>query len=615
MTILPTIIVFVILIILGIGCLLIYLAYKARRKRVSFSIDVQKEYGIIPDGKTDNAPALMAMRSELAGKNKPHHVLVFPPGEIVYSNNRWLFGIYSFEVTGNNTTFRSLYNGNDDAFQRPLFVGEMFQNNTLEYIGTKIYETADLFDPITAGASIIHISRVFNQYQAGDRVLLYAGNYAADGYPPPATAEWHEIESMSGQTITLKRPLENNYPGGVWDNPVISGGGCGLSRILNLDRAENVYCKYARFTGVTFGNATGGGAGNVIFPADRLEMIRCKGEGFFWPSENRTALFEDMDVNEVEFDKLVDKVVCNRVNFTGSPNGGGSINSIEINDCRAGESMRFDPRDLVILNSHIRGNSNPDSWISSLSDYPARNPVRRITIGGLTFSSGPGSLTDTHINKMPFNSMQIDLVDGKKIKTSVFDLVKTMEPGTTILFNEDGSDGGLITSITHDGQFFVISGNWNKVSPASVWRWCYVKEVIDRGGHRVLDGKRLSHGTSIRWKGNTSTGPVKEMHLTEKDFIWHERGNGNFIVDMYCQLETIECFVAKPYGHNGAMISIQRGDDYKDLFTANLKVTGATTSHPGQWVKQIVLNTYNVTGPVSPDVLPKFDIVVKWRPF
>lgn len=535
----------------------------------------------------DGTYDLMKMRTAMAIKNQPHYTINFPPGEIKYLNNRWLFGIRSFEIVGNDSILRSIYSGNDDAFQRPLFVGELFQNNVLAYTGEKKYVTADRIKPAKAGADIIELDTYDNHYYPGDRVLLYAGNYADSGYPPPASAEWHEIDAVFSpiNKIKLKRPLEKNYPGNVWDNPGISGGGCGLPRIINLDRSENPYCKYAKFTGITFGNATGGGKGNVIFPAERLEMVRCKGEGYFWPSENRIATFEDMDVNEVEFDKLVNTVICTRVTFKGSPNGGGSVDKIVINDCQAGESMRFDPRVLEIRNTHIRGNDDPDSWICSLADYPARNPIRRIIIDSLTFSSGDKSKADAHINVAPFNAMRVSVNSAGEISTKDFEHVKTIEPGTTIMFAEDGSNGGLVTNISHNGTWFLITGNWNRPEAGTIWRWSHVKEVTDLGGHRVLDGKQLWHNNSIRWKGNQSAGPIKTMNLNQDDFT------GNRLIDIYGFLISVKIF-----GEPSKSIEIQNADPFG---TIPFGFEGY------KWVKQLYLIG---TG-------GRFDIIVEWKPF
>lgn len=551
-------------------------------------IDVAKgPYYVKADGISDNAVALMKLRVAIAGKNKPHYTLLFPPGEVRYSNNRWLFGVESFEIVGNNTVFRSLYSGTDDAFQRPFFVGELLQNNALTYIGTKTYITADKFLPVQAGNSEITLSTLINTYKSGDRILLYYGNYADSGYPPPATAEWHEVERVTGNILTLKRSLEKSYLVGVWDNPVISGGGCGVPRLINLDRIENVYCKYAKFTGITFGNSTGGGMGNVIFPAERLEMVRCAGEGYFWPSENRTAVFEDMDVNEVEFDKLVKTVICNRVTFKGSPNGGGSIDRIIINDCQAGESMRFNSREVEIKNTHIRGNKSPDPWISSLGDYPARNPVRRLTIDSLTCSSGPDFRANCHINPAPYNSMVISR-RGEDLITQDFSLVKTMEPDTTVLFNETGTNGGLVRGISYDGTYYVIKGTWNEPQNGETWLWSYISSIIDLGGHRVLDDKFLWGGESIRWKGNKSNNLVKTMCLNQDDF------KGNRLIDIYGHILSINSYVSK-----SANIEIQNADPFENLFKLGDTFIGY------KWVKQLYLIG---TG-------GRFDIVVNWKSF
>lgn len=541
-------------------------------------IDVQKTYKIKPDGKTDNVAALMKMRGALAGSDD-HHILIFPGTEkkVLYSDNRWMYGLRSFELV--NACIRSSYTGSDEAMSRPLWVGEMFQNNVLGYTGTKIYATADKFKGVKAGSRVIQLITQLNNYLAGDRVMLYFDNYADSGYPPPAKAEWHEIESfLHNDIIILRRPIQADYIDTVWDNPIITGGGCGHPRILNLDRKENPYCKYAKFTSVDFG------PGNWAYAAQRVEMTRCKFEdGFFWPSENEIATFEDMDVDRSEFDKLVNTVVCKNVRFNKSANGGGSINSIVVDGCQSAESIRFDSRYIHIKNTHIRGNDDPDPWINSLADYPARNPVRRYTIEDLTFSSGPSSKSDAHIAIAPFNQMTIQVSSSGEIVTKDFDIVKTIEPGTTILFSENGENGGLVTDVTHNGSMFLISGRWAWPQPGSKWLWCHVKEVIDLGGHRALDSKKIWHGNSIRWKGNRTSG-IHIMHLNQDDFT------GNRLIDVYGYLISIRMF------GKGSNIEIQNAYPFG---TIPLDFTGY------QWVKQLYLIGSG----------GRFDIIIEWKQY
>lgn len=582
-------------------------------------IDVASKYGVVA-GK-DNTTKLMKMRTALAGSGKPHYVLHFPAGVIKYTNNRWLFGIRSFELVGEGTILQSIYEGSDDAFQRPLFVGELLQNNALTYIGTKDYETPDKFKSAAAGSLVIELEAKTNLYNIGDRILLYADNYATTGYPPPSLPEIHEIQSISGNFLTLKRPLEKTYSTDIWDNPEISGGGSGLPRVLNLDRTENVYCKYARFVGVRFANATGGGEGNVVFPAERLEMVGCKADGWFWPSETKVAVYEDMEVNNVEFDKLADTVICNRVRFNGSPINGGSINRVVLEGCQSG-SIRLCPRVLEISNTTLWANSVPtgpstfDYAIPCLADAPAKNPIRSLYIKNLTLTSGAQSTATTNIEFAPFSSLSVGAVNGTSIVTASAETVQTIEPGTTVMFKEDGTKGGLVTSITFSSGTFKIAGNWVLPVVGETWRWCYIKDVIDLGGHRVLNsGKVFWGGQSIRWKGNSSSSSVKTMKLNQSDFKWVNGGNGNRTIDLYGWLVSAEIIVSKAYTGTAASISMENVDPYSSLFTINTKNLGITNpSLPLTWVKQLTLNTFSITGPVTPDSLPEFDITIRWKP-
>lgn len=583
-------------------------------------VDVASKYGIVAG--RDNTTKLLKMRTALAGNDKPHYTLMFPAGVIKYANNRWLSGIKSFELVGEGTILQSVYSGSDDVFHRPVFVGELFQNNTLDYIGTKQYETPDKFKAALAGSTVIELQSKSNSYSIGNRLLLYTDNYATAGYPPPSMPEIHEIENISGNFIHLKRPLERNYTTNVWDNPDISGGGSGLPRALNLDRPENIYCKYARFVGVRFANSTGGGEGNVVFPAERLEMVRCKADGWFWPSETKVVVYEDMDVNNVEFDKLVDIVICNRVKFKGSPINGGSINKIIIDSCQSG-SIRLCPRNLEIsnttlwANSVITGPSSFDYAIPCLADAPAKNPIRQLSIKNLTFTSGAESTATSNIEFAPFSTLTVENVDGSSIVVSSAEIVQTMEAGTTVMFKEDGSKGGLITSISFSDETFKIAGNWAPPVVGEVWRWCYIKDVIDEGGHRILNtGKTFWGGQSIRWKGNSTASPVKTMHLNQNDFKWVDGGNGNRTIDIYGWFLGAEIIVSKAYTGTSASVSIENVDPYSSLFTINTKNLGITTpSLPLTWVKQLTLNTFSIIGPVTSSALPEFDITIRWKPY
>jgi hypothetical protein len=577
-------------------------------------IDTWKSpYKIRTDGKTDNAAGLMKLRTALAAADE-HHMINFKSGLMLSSYNKWLVGVRSFEVIGCNTVFKSLYTGSDEAFHRPVFAGELFQNNVLDYNGTKLYQQADRFIQALPGASLIALITSHGDYAAGDRVLLYSGNYAPDGYPPPAAAEWRVVTHVEGNLLSLNMPLTKKYLESQWDNPIISAGGCGKPRVINLDRKENRYGDYARFEGITFANSISGADGNFTFPAMRLELRRCRIEGFFWPSEARTVVIEDTDINKTEFDKIVESVECNNVRFACSPNGGGSIGRIFLNNCEAASGIRFDPRHLEIRNTQVRMAPDPsvnvDVWGTSLDTYPAKNPIRTAVIENLTFSSVPNAESDFHISKFPYCDMAIvEISEDEGIPCNDFDIIKTMEAGTTTLFNRDGSNGGLVTDISHNGKTFIIKGTWRPPQVGEVWMWSYVKNVIDLGGHQILDGKMLYNWNSIRWKGNTSVFPVKEMHLNQDDFIWRKGQNSNIQISLFGYYLSAEFYLSR--GAAGMKMNIQAGSD--TLFETNF--AGREWCRSPRWVEEAYLNTYDIVGNVTPDLLPRFNLIIKWREF
>jgi hypothetical protein len=586
-------------------------------------ISLERDFGVEFDGVTDNADALRAVRHAML-KKKEHHIIYLSSGTMLSSENRWLFGIESFTLIGHNTVLRSITESKDEIFQRPIWVGELLQNNVLEYKGTKEYEIATKVVSTHAGEDhLIPLSKF--KCSPGDQLLLYAGNHDDNGYPPPADAEWLEVEKADGEVLWLNYPLQESFSSSVWDNPVISGGGCGQPRIVNLSRSQNTICKFAKFVNIVFGSAVRSNgepvykadSGNFVFPAMRLDMIRCKVEGYLWPSEAKTIYYEDVEANRTEFDKLVDMVICERVKFKGSPNGGGSIRKIIINNSYAGSGMRFDSRYLEVTNTHLRSNqdadANVDQYVGSLSTYPAKNPMRQVLIENLTFSSGI-SQASSHIDQFALSKLIVDNVSDKRILISDFHIVKSMEEGTTVLFKEDGSNGGLITDISYRevDKMFVIEGDWNRVpSKGETWMWSYVKNVIDLGGHRILDGKRLYNENSIRWKGNKSSTNIKEMHLTQDDFKWP----GNLTIDLYGFIDDIDFHLKSPYKENGYM-NVESVSPYKEIFNVQL-ATGTQRGTMGKddWCGQLTLNTFSLTGGTSKDQLPKFDLIIKWRPY
>ncbi|MGC4035895.1 MAG: hypothetical protein QM764_08030 [Chitinophagaceae bacterium] len=631
----------------------------------SVVIDVASRYKIKADGSTDNTKQLMEMREDLAGTGKPKYILNFPRGELQYSNNRFLFGIERFVVNGNLTVFRSIFRGNDTVLSRPFNSGPLWSDNTLAYNGTHKYASSYLIESVQSCEHIITCSQKedASNFIKGNRILIWGYDQVGNGYPPGTRYnEWNEVESVNTSTgsITLKYPLKNSYDEKWWDVPNILGPGnnSGKPRITLLDRHDYKYCRYAEFNDLTFGNCTGRniGSGLLQYSADTFVVNRCRVEGFFWPTESRIVSITDTDhvaiggaAAAAEFDKILGSVTIIRSNFKQSPNNGGGADTIKLVGCFCAESTRLNPRNLLLEKCHLRSDSDPDVYTAALSTYPAQVPVRKITLNQLTFSSGSMAKVNHHINPAPYNSFKITHVSSNDIvipflgyDDAAFSKLRTIEGGVTKLFKDDGTKGGLVTDIKFekkqngDRGAFIISGNWKSApSPGETWVWCYVNEIIDFGGHKVLDEKKLWSPQSARWAGNTQTGVVKEMIVNHDDIDF--KTTNSFLIDLYGKVIDMELTVNKAYSGIGTAVLDMKRDNSLDIGYINLTQTGRRTMDASKaygaksgdrlaynmctgWTKALQLRVWTNPGfrtiaNTSPSALPEVEVRVRWSPF
>lgn len=622
-------------------------------------IDVAARYGIVADGVTDNATPLMSMRSELAGLGKPHYILYFPYGIILYSNNRWLYGIEKFTVKGNGSTFRHIYTGADDMFHRAFTSGEMMQNNVLAYTGGKTYSDSYRFDTSIAGAKTITLTTTADADSGwvGKLAIVRYFDQVGNGYPAgDRYFEYVEIEGVNtgSGVVTFKHPLKNSYKSTVHDlagYPAV-GQSNGKPRLFILDgdptgmSVSNFYCRYAAFEDLVWGDPTGGGEAHVLFAARELRYKNVTAEtGRFFPSENELVIAEDCDFDKSEFDKLVNRVICNRVKFRGDVAGGFGCEYIELNDCSCSESVGLAPRILKINGGSFRGNLLPDTGGEAIKLSPAENPVRLIELtGDIHYSSGPSSTSDANIQIAPFRSHTIAAVssgkiympDTGKLAANAVNFY-TIEEGTTRMFKSDGSNAGLVTETSYDATYnsgqgaFVVGGDWLTDPVVSdVWKWPVVANIIDRAAHRSNDGKYLFSASSTRWKGNTSTGREKYMHITQKDLVWNPTAVGERQITFNGTIISADIFIHKPsadgkfslqtipdYTERFGLNFVEAGHRYFDAYVEHGLKTGDVNDASGFNLKipAFSLITYNYNGANTAKDLPDFEIILKWMPF
>jgi len=168
-----------------------------------------------------------------------------------------------------------------------------------------------------------------------------------------------------------------------------------------------------------------------------------------------------------------------------------------------------------------------------------------------------------------------------------------MEPGT-LINNENGTNGGIVTEIIPNGDKAKVYGTWNEPVKGEKWLFSHVKEVIDNGGHRALNGKINYGPQSKRWQGNTSTDQIKEMHLNQDDFTGKNRR-----IKMNAFILSIEDVVVQP-----GIIEIQNADPFRSLYLMADDHFELIPTFP-IWSKELYLIGSG----------GRFEIIVKWRSY
>lgn len=466
------------------------------------------DLGVLADGATDNAAMLLALRNELRASPERHYRFVCPPGEIRYSDPRWLMGLQNFTVVGYGTRLVSSHVGGADVFKSPLLGGDIFETNPFAFNGGWTYEGGKMFHSAPAGAYSIGFVTIADAllFEDGKRVFLGGFDQQGGGYPPNwRYFEWKTIAAVdiSAGTITFNEPLLHSYDEDWHDVPNIlgTGKGSGKPRMVLVDRDPTTisYPRRAEFVGVAFGLSTdaSGFRGAFHFPA---EVLRCRDvtvEGYCWPSQHRTAEYVDCSFIQTDLDKLCDVVRFVRPKFGAGVNAATGINDLYIEGGSAKGCVAVAPRRLHLSQGFTFGSNDINP---SLGPYPLQSPVERMELNNVRFASGPsmgaGVPHGQYLGEMmPF---VVSAVDGGDILIPFsgygdgdanWRVVRSLDYGMTL---KSGSKSGVIDGITFDATSsrWVISGSWTVPIVGETWRYPLVREIVAKRV-KALDGRTI----------------------------------------------------------------------------------------------------------------------------
>jgi hypothetical protein len=632
------------------------------------NIDVAAKYGVVADGVTDNAAALMQMRSDCAGLGKPHYNFFFPAGKIAYSNNRWLYNVVSFDLYGGaeGTLFQAIYNGFDDKLQKPVWNGDIWQTGVLTYTGAYTFTTSYQFNTVTAGSNTITCTTISDSlnFTVGNRILLWGFDQTGNGYPPGTRYnEWHIITAINTSTgvITLQESLANNFNSNWWDVPNIvgTGGSSGKPRITLLDRSATdgyIYPRYCGFHNMTFGLPVGGVSGAIaamLVVCDTLVLSQVTVQGFFFPSENRMTYCNQLRhvANPAlgytaEIDKIGGSLFITDSYFAPVMINGTGFNYVEIINSQLDQSTEICPRKVKISNCILRADLYPDANESPLRYAPASNPIREYLIESNTFNKSSSNTSNFAVDIQSMKSYTITNVSVNTIvipfisftDNTFLNTVATMEENVTYMFKSDGSKFGLVTSLTFNPAFnsgqgaFVIAGDWN-VAPvaAETWWWPYCASIIDLGGHRNVSAINPFYGDDTTTRRAKERGKINVAKLDFQSFavIGSDRQ-----MNFYGKILQVEVMVYKAYNGTDTSANLHiTNSGFTDIVKINLLLVGRrlltefaangalsgdtlTTGQLDIWQTQLnmfVRDNGNVElTDISAPALPNMEVLITW---
>jgi hypothetical protein len=520
--------------------------------------------------RTDNGPALLAVRDELATlpfRQQPKVRLLLPKGGVVaYQNNRWADKLNDLTVDLNGSTLVCDYDGPDNMLGRSAFNGVILQRNVDEYAGRKDYLAPVLLADAHAGdTELVALEEsAFDDesvWFAGAYVLPWGKETVFRGEPVGARhfedgATCIVAVDRPGHRLKLSQPLRFDYLRSYPDYTGTAGAPSGVGRVHSLDHP--LHRIPAR---ITFQNGTLVAARNTpeafaMVAKDLVRLYRVKLIGNLTPTECPGAFeAEEVEiVGEVELDKLVSRrnpLSFSKVHAHGLVSNGGGSGGFSWQGGQSDTSIQVcaptvDIRGVTCyakayaLYDVTTDTTREKAADACIQDYAGAQPVEEFRLGGNSF--GATNQTNAYISIAAYQEYYLSEVDDDGCivqrwdgsdNQQQFGLWKCAAPGTP-LFTIDGAKGGRIleTRFTkHDndapGGIFRTSYTGPRLAAGETVTWTHIKTVRDDEDHRVLTPGHpatLYSEETLIWKGNQlpATATSRTVTITKSDLLFNE---------------------------------------------------------------------------------------------
>jgi hypothetical protein len=586
---------------------------------VAVTVNMREAYGVLADGVTDNAAALLRFREDFKGQGKPAVIAQFEDGVVLTSNIRWIHNIRSLELVGgpNGTDLMVIPLGDsrdyDWFYQRIINGGDPFTINMYPvgdipaYTGTVRRPPAPKFRTAAKGATSITLFDAADMalFKVGDRVLLFGNDQVGgESFPPGARCwDWKKITDLNASTKTLvfNEGLDWAYDERWHDvldeyDGVDHRGNSGKPRLVNLDRADYIYPELLEFTRISWKinpaypvnerkvSATFIPIGDTVIARDGLI------EGDMDASLSRKVVLLNMrqisgrGKTDNELDKGLKYFIVIGGSYTDYFSNGTSCTEAAIKGATMLNSVALCPRRYIFGEGMtFTADTAPNRFDPTLTVPPAGNPIELGVLMPATFIKKAGNMAAAAYELFNRHEYTVEIAEGQNIilpaDWPTDQLPQSqMEAGRTVLSNPDGSKRMRLESVYQDEQgryVMVMSGAMPTVG--DVLAWSSVSKVIDYGGH-TLQGFAVRRAETGLLRASAPDSPAG-MTRAKLDLLDFDLSARELTADLRSSFVSFTCHVDTAYsGSEGPlMLYFARSGSYETIAAINLSIAGTRT--------------------------------------
>lgn len=514
-----------------------------------------KDFGARGDGTNDDSEALIRFRDYLQLNRSVSYRVLFPSGQYIYTNNRWLLGVDTLTIYAEGAQFQNRSSSGANRRDRVFNNLSIFETyGDTDWPGDLSFETGRRIRTAEVAATRISLMNASDasMFSAGQRVLLHGFDQQWGGFPINLRFyEWNRIRSvdLAAGTISLETPIQYRYDESWRETVDNSGPGksWGAPRVLALERTNYYYPRYIEIVGATFlRNPRSSQDDGLMLSAENLILRRCRYSGSANCSENKYTLFDNCQFVSAEPDKL-----CGRFELTNSTVSGdiagatGCQEAIFSDNIFTGCNFHVSPGRVSYMRNRfvVRAGqtapvvaTNYSHWSTERLTFQDNTIVHDGNISAAVDSGQ--AIVFAAVKVSPDGGLLLD--DSNDTREGV---IQQLRIGTVVQ-RTNAANSGRVNKISYQDGFWLLQGTWlTSVAPGEEWFFYQIGEIVESGTQWMGGARRaINEPRPRQMSGVASTG--RATVVLGGPFPWAATGETH---DVYGYMTALRTTVSRGY--------------------------------------------------------------------